>query len=137
MTRRFRVLPLSCLLAGCVLFAAGAARAQVAKQGNDVLSSLAFQSERLSVSEPIESLDGIEYRRLDVTDASGWSALVGELWVPITSWPASISWGTSLLPIAPLAPATRTRIVPPFVFGHIPRLRRVYREDTPGRRNVT
>src|SRR5215213_1238771 len=39
------------------------------------------------------------------------SALAGELWVPITSWPASINWGTSRLPIAPLPPVTKTRIV--------------------------
>ena len=39
------------------------------------------------------------------------SALAGELWLPITSWPASISWGTSRLPIAPLAPVTKTRIL--------------------------
>jgi hypothetical protein len=39
------------------------------------------------------------------------SALAGELWLPITSWPASISWGTSRPPIAPLAPVMKTRIV--------------------------
>ena len=37
--------------------------------------------------------------------------------VPITSCPASISWGTSRVPIAPLAPATKTRMTSPF--GHI------------------
>src|SRR5205814_423404 len=52
------------------------------------------------------------------------SALPGETCVPITSWPASISWETSRLPIAPLAPTTRTRIVSPFS-GHLPRLSRV------------
>jgi hypothetical protein len=34
------------------------------------------------------------------------STLDGELWVPITSWPASISCAISRVPIAPLAPAT-------------------------------
>src|SRR5687767_6054483 len=34
-----------------------------------------------------------------------------EVWVPITSRPASTNLGTRRLPIAPLAPATKTRIV--------------------------
>jgi hypothetical protein len=42
------------------------------------------------------------------------SVLPSEWWVPITSWPASINWGTSRLPSAPLAPATKTRIVSSF-----------------------
>ena len=42
------------------------------------------------------------------------SALDGELWVPITSCPASINWGTSRLPIAPLAPVRKIRIVSSF-----------------------
>ena len=40
-----------------LVLVAGAARAQVAKQGNDTLSSLVFQSERLAPSQPIEALD--------------------------------------------------------------------------------
>lgn len=29
--------------------------------------------------EPAEELPGVEYRRLDVTDAAGWSALAADL----------------------------------------------------------
>jgi hypothetical protein len=61
--------------------------------------------------------------------------LPGDLNVPITSCPRSINWGTSRLPIAPLAPATKTRIV--FSFGHIARISRVYLYDPTRRRNVT
>ena len=39
------------------------------------------------------------------------SALAGDLKVPITSCPRSSSCGMSLVPIAPLAPATKTLIV--------------------------
>jgi hypothetical protein len=45
---------------------------------------------------------------------TGWakvrsmSVLAGERVMPITSWPAAASWGTSWLPIAPVAPATNT-----------------------------
>jgi hypothetical protein len=54
------------------------------------------------------------------------SALDGVLWVPITSWPASISCGTRRRPMAPLAPATKTRIVSSLsLSGHIPRVARV------------
>ena len=35
----------------------------------------------------------------------------GEVEVPITSCPRSINWGTSRVPIAPLAPTTKTLIV--------------------------
>ncbi|HXU32798.1 MAG TPA: hypothetical protein VN851_19685 [Thermoanaerobaculia bacterium] len=54
--RRFGFLPLASL--GCaLLFGAAAARGQVAKQGNDVLSSLAVHSDRLAPSEPIAPID--------------------------------------------------------------------------------
>ena len=38
------------------------------------------------------------------------SAFSGDREVPITTWPRSMSWGTRRMPIAPLAPATNTRI---------------------------
>jgi hypothetical protein len=47
------------------------------------------------------------------------SALAGEWWLPITSRPASISWETSRVPIAPLAPATKTSCRPPFLVVHL------------------
>ena len=63
------------------------------------------------------------------------SAPPGDLEVPITSWPASISWGTSRVPIAPLAPATKTRMMSPF--GHIDSISGVWCYDPTRRRNVT
>src|SRR5918992_587527 len=39
------------------------------------------------------------------------SALSRDVEVPITSWPRSANLGTSRVPIAPLAPATKTRIM--------------------------
>jgi hypothetical protein len=36
------------------------------------------------------------------------SVLAGDRVMPITSWPAAASWGTSWVPIAPVAPATNT-----------------------------
>jgi hypothetical protein len=46
--------------------------------------------------------------------------LTDERALPITSWPRSISWGTSRRPIAPLAPTTMTFIV--YSFRHICRV---------------
>src|SRR5919202_3159764 len=45
------------------------------------------------------------------------SALPAERELPITSCPRSRSWGTSRVPIAPLAPTTRTRMTDPSPFG--------------------
>ena len=42
------------------------------------------------------------------------SSFWGDVKVPITAWPRSINWGTSRVPIAPLAPATKTRTGIPF-----------------------
>jgi hypothetical protein len=39
----------------------------------------------------------------------------GDLVVPTTSWPRRTSAGTSFDPIAPVAPATNTRIAAPFM----------------------
>src|SRR5205823_6069997 len=39
-------------------------------------------------------------------------ALPGVWTVPVTSWPWATRWGTSRAPIAPLAPATKTRTLP-------------------------
>src|SRR5258708_38244643 len=39
---------------------AGAAQAQVAKQGNDILTSLIFQSDRLAPSQPVELPDNVQ-----------------------------------------------------------------------------
>src|SRR5947209_6269 len=47
-----------CLLAFAAFFSGGA-QAQVAKQGHDTLSSLAFRSDRLQLSEQLESIDNV------------------------------------------------------------------------------
>ena len=60
-----------CLLAFATLFA-GAAQAQVAKQGNDTLSSMAFRSDRLQLSEQLESIDNVQGLVASATQ-SGWS----------------------------------------------------------------
>jgi len=97
-TRRSRVFLFSCLLAVCVaaLFGAGAARAQVAKQGNDVLSSLAFQSERLAVSEPIESLDDLQ-ASVSAATQNGWAAF--RLNTPV-EWRAAVDKRTGMIAMA-------------------------------------
>jgi hypothetical protein len=75
MMARFRFsscLDLTLLLLLSVLLAAPA-QAQVAKQGNDVLSSLGFVHERLNAAEDVELLDNVRA----VTDKSlqnGWEA---------------------------------------------------------------
>ncbi|HEX4495353.1 MAG TPA: hypothetical protein VIE43_06780 [Thermoanaerobaculia bacterium] len=72
--------------------------AQVAKQGNDVLSSLGFQHERLNAAEDVELLDNVRA----VTDKSlqnGWEAFrigVG----PTAEWQASIDKRTGLVTFA-------------------------------------
>jgi hypothetical protein len=86
------------LFAGCTvtLLAAGAARAQVAKEGRDVLSSLAFQSEKLSVSEPIESLDDLRGSVSSATQ-NGWAAF--RLNTPV-EWRAAVDRRTGQIAIA-------------------------------------
>jgi hypothetical protein len=96
-TRSARVATLSCLLACVVtLFGADAARAQVAKQGNDVLSSLAFQSERLAVSEPIASLDDFQ-AAVSTATQNGWAMF--RLTTPV-EWRAGIDQRTGMIAIA-------------------------------------
>jgi hypothetical protein len=55
------------------LLLAGVAGAQVVKQGNDVLSSLAFTNDKLIVSEPIESFEDVE-SVLSPGLRNGWAA---------------------------------------------------------------
>ncbi|HYU33692.1 MAG TPA: hypothetical protein VEW48_16185, partial [Thermoanaerobaculia bacterium] len=98
MTRRGFVLPFSGLLAACLvtLLGAGAARAQVAKDGHDVLSSLELQSERLSVSEPIESLDDFQSSVSSATQ-DGWAAFrLGRS----VEWRAAIDKRTAMIAVA-------------------------------------
>ena len=66
------------------------------------------------------------------------AAFAGDLEVPMTSWPRSIGWGTSRVPMAPLAPTTKTLMVLPF-FGSVtsPGLRGSSGYDPTRRRNVT
>jgi len=59
---------LCCLLAVSWI---GGAQAQVAKQGNDSLSSLAFQSERLAPSQPIELLESAQSEVERMRELSG------------------------------------------------------------------
>ena len=44
--------------------------------------------------------------------------LVGLRVMPVTSWPRATSWGTSCLPMAPVAPATRILMMSPRVGVH-------------------
>ena len=70
---RFKLrLPLLLLFVVGILLA-GLASAQVAKQGSDVLSSLAFTSDKLAVSEPVESFDDVE-SALPPGLRNGWAA---------------------------------------------------------------
>ena len=55
------------------LLLAGVAGAQVAKQSNDVLSSLAFTSDKLVASEPIESFEDVQSARPPGL-RNGWAA---------------------------------------------------------------
>src|SRR6185369_6997587 len=61
---------LLCILALATF--AGAAHAQVAKQGFDTLSSLAFTHERLAYSQPIEPLENVQSAVSQATH-SAWS----------------------------------------------------------------
>jgi trimeric autotransporter adhesin len=60
-----------CLLALAFL-SIGVAHAQVAKQGNDTLTSLAFQSERLVPSQPVEPLDSV-VGQVDHATQAAWA----------------------------------------------------------------
>jgi hypothetical protein len=53
-------------------FITGAAYAQVAKQGNDTLSSLAFTHERLAYSQPVEPLENVQ-SAIAATTQSAWT----------------------------------------------------------------
>src|SRR6185295_7116908 len=70
---RSRFLLLMVLALVCSALAAGPAQAQVAKQGNDVLSSLSFTHERLVVSEPVEAFDDAQ-SELSPGLRNGWAA---------------------------------------------------------------
>jgi len=79
-----------------MLLGAGAARAQIAKDGQDMLSSLAFQSERLSISEPIESLDDVQSFVAPATQ-NGWAAFqLGRS----AEWRAAIDKRTAMIAVA-------------------------------------
>jgi hypothetical protein len=86
------------LLAGLLALALlpAAAKAQVAKQASDTLASLAFQSERLAPSQPIEALDAAPG---DVSFAtqSAWGSFRSS--VP-AGWKASVDQRTGLIAFA-------------------------------------
>ncbi len=46
---------------------------------------------------------------------SSWLALDGERVVPVTSWPSATRLGIRYWPIAPVAPATKTRMIASFL----------------------
>src|SRR5882724_5815187 len=73
------------LLVFATLFA-GAAQAQVAKQGNDTLSSLSFRSERLQVAEELEAIDNVPGLVASATQTA-WSSF--RLTAP-TEWHAVV-----------------------------------------------
>ncbi|HEV7517607.1 MAG TPA: hypothetical protein VGR07_15005, partial [Thermoanaerobaculia bacterium] len=62
---------LLCILALAAVFA-GVAHAQVAKQGHDTLSSLAFTHDRLAYSQPVEPLENVQSAVAQATQ-SAWS----------------------------------------------------------------
>jgi hypothetical protein len=75
---------------------AGVAQAQVAKQGNDSLTSLIFQSDRLAPSQPVEPLDNV---RGSVAAAiqNAWAGF--RLTTPV-EWQASVDQRSGLIAFA-------------------------------------
>src|SRR5581483_4968148 len=99
MTSRFRVwLCFGLILLVALSVVSSPARAQVAKQGNDLLSSLAFVHDKLALWDDNEPLDNLRA----VTDKSlqnGWEAFrlgVG----PTAEWSATIDKRTGLVGFA-------------------------------------
>jgi len=86
-------LPLSLALAVLIPAAAGA---QVARQGYDTLSSLAFQSERLEPSQPFEPLADVESAIASPTQ-SAWQSFA--LAAPV-EWRASVDKRTGRVAFA-------------------------------------
>jgi hypothetical protein len=96
MTPRLRTALTSALsLLVLVLFGLPA-RAQVAKQGNDTLSSLAFQSDRLAPSQPVDSIDSVGSAVANATQ-SAWAAF--RLTAPV-EWRAMVDKRTGRVSFA-------------------------------------
>ncbi|HEY4573498.1 MAG TPA: hypothetical protein VIJ26_06040, partial [Thermoanaerobaculia bacterium] len=96
MAAKFRP-SLTCVL--CCLLAVswiGGAQAQVAKQGNDSLSSLAFQSERLAPSQPIEPLESAQ-SEASAAVQNGWASF--RLGTPV-EWKGSVDRRNGLIAFA-------------------------------------
>ncbi len=75
---------------------AGAAQAQVAKQGNDILTSLIFQSDRLAPSQPVELLDNVQ-GSVAAAVQNGWASF--RLTTPV-EWQASVDPRSGLIAFA-------------------------------------
>jgi hypothetical protein len=84
------------LLLLLTLFAAIPATAQVAKQGNDVLSSMAFVHDRLQQSQPFEPLDTAQ-SLVAPTLQNGWAAFVIGA---NPSWKATVDHRSGLIAFA-------------------------------------
>jgi hypothetical protein len=84
-----------CILALATFFG-GAAQAQVAKQGFDTLSSLAFTHERLAYSQPVEPLDNVQSAVAQATQAA-WSTF--RLSAPV-EWRAAVDQRHGLIALA-------------------------------------
>ncbi len=86
---------LFCLLALSVFFG-GVAQAQVAKQGNDSLSSLVFQSERLAPSQVVEPLEAAQ-SEVSLATQNAWASF--RLGVP-SEWKSSVDRRNGLIAFA-------------------------------------
>jgi hypothetical protein len=100
MMAKSRVSLLVCLTLLVLLSAlvAAPAMAQVAKQGNDVLSSLAFVHEKLNAAEQVEPIEHVR-AIADKSLQNGWEAFrigVG----PVADWKATIDKRTGLVSLA-------------------------------------
>lgn len=99
-------------LAGKVVVVTGAGRGQGAAEAR-LLAARGAHVTALDLGEaPTEDLPGVEYRRLDVTDPAGWTALAADLrtrhgQVDGLVANAGITWRARL---ADLAPADLTRV---------------------------
>ena len=84
-----------CLLA-LALVASGAVQAQVAKQGFDTLSNLAFQSDLLDPSQPLEALDNVQGLMAN-TAFNNWNSF--RLNAP-TEWRATVDQRSGMIAFA-------------------------------------
>ena len=96
--------------AGKVVVVTGAGQGQGAAEAR-LLAAEGATVLALDLGEtPVEDLPGVEYRRLDVTDADGWKRLAVDLhgasggstgWLPTPGSPGAHDWPSSTRPTWP------------------------------------